>query len=189
MTKTPAQTSVSSKFGAHRGLKIALAVSLMLNLAVAGAVLGSFLGTERGPRSAANMSDIGMGPFTAALPDEIRKNIGKELVNRAGSLRENRRVLQEQFDEMLAILRAESFDMDKLSAITDAQYSKLAERQEIGRALLYAQLAAMSPDERRAYADRLEDRLKRGRKQWPREEQSGQRQSEDHREHSSDRPR
>lgn len=157
------------KSSTGRGIKLVLAASLTLNLVIAGLVAGAYFGRSRDFAPNTAMSDVGMGPFISALPSDVRRKMGAELVERAGSLRENRRVLQEQFDTMLALLRADKLDLEQVRAISEAQSAKLGERQQMGRELLFAQIGAMSADERRAYADRLEERLKRGKKDWPRE--------------------
>lgn len=145
-----------------RGLRIALAVSLTLNLLVAGLVVGAWLGGDRDRRPDTALSDIGFGPFIAALPGNERRALGKALIERAGNLRQNREELRRQFDALLGALRAEPFRIEAVQQAIAAQQARLKERAQIGEALLYQRIEAMSPAERAAFADALEHGLRRG---------------------------
>jgi hypothetical protein len=61
-------------------------------------------------------------------------------------------------------LRAEPFDPAAMTAALAAIETRNAERLELGRSLIETRLIEMSAEERRAFADRLERGLHRGKK-------------------------
>lgn len=144
-----------------RGVKIALALSVALNLAVAGLVAGAWMGDgpHRGmPR------DMSFGPFSAALDSDDRRAIRRALMERLGEFREQRAAAQAEFETLLTALRADPFDAGALKSALAALEARNAERLELGRSLIETRLIEMSPEERAAFADRLEQGLKRGGK-------------------------
>jgi uncharacterized membrane protein len=145
-----------------RLLRWALVVSLTVNLIIVGLILGAAFGRDRDGRRDSALADIGFNPFVAALPADERQELGRALVARAGDFRQNREALRGEFDKLIALLRAEPFDLAAVRASVEAQQSRLRERQEMGRDLLFERLAAMSPDERSDFADALERALRRG---------------------------
>ena len=143
-----------------RGVKIALALSVALNLAVAGLAVGAWLGGGGGrdmPR------DLSFGPFSAALDDSDRRAIRRALMERMGEFRAARAEARAEFETLLATLRADPFDPAAMKAALVAIETRNAERLELGRSLIESRLAEMSTDERRAFADRLERGLRRGK--------------------------
>lgn len=142
-----------------RGVKIALAVSVALNLAVAGLAAGAFLrdGPHRGmPR------DMSFGPFSEALDDADRKSIRQALMERMGEFREQRQAAKAEFEALLVALRADPFDPAAMQAALSAIEARNSQRLELGRSLIEARLTEMSPEARKAFADRLEKGLRRG---------------------------
>jgi uncharacterized membrane protein len=69
--------------------------------------------------------------------------------------------LQQEFRAVLAALRAEPFDAQELRRLLDAGAERAQSRQELGRALVYDRIVAMSDADRRAFAERLEQGLSR----------------------------
>lgn len=137
--------------------------SLTLNLAVLGVVGGAMLrGHSDGPRPMA-VRDLGFGPFAEALSDEDRRALRKAFVQRAPDLRVARRAMREDMAAVLQALRAEPFAADALQAALRRGSSRAAERQDLGQALIFDHVAAMTPDARRAFAERLEKSLTRKR--------------------------
>ncbi len=154
MTGTP-------KPSAPRWMRLALVASLAVNLAVAGIVLGSVFGDgpdRRAPRPGA----IGLGPFADALSETDRAAVMRAYREEAGAFRDNRAAFRAQFNDLLTALRAEPYDPGTVREIIGAQDAKLAERVRLGRALLLERLDTMTATEREAYAERLEDNLRRG---------------------------
>lgn len=142
-----------------------LFLSLAMNLLVVGVVIG-WLISPGGPKR----SDFGSArglvgePFLRALPEEQRRAMLRDAMREAPRIRESRENLRARFDAFLGALRAEPFDTDLVADLLDQQRSVAQRRQDIGEGLLLERLAAMTPAERRAYADRLESSLRRLRR-------------------------
>lgn len=146
-----------------RWLRLALILSVALNLAVAGVVAGAWLRAGPGERRApdAAVRDLGFGPFAGALSEEDRRALRRAYLQRSPDLREVRRQMRADMAGVLAALRAEPFAPDALqSALRDAG-ARTAERLELGQSLLLERIEAMTPEARRAFADRLEAGLTR----------------------------
>ncbi|MFN3281085.1 MAG: periplasmic heavy metal sensor [Tabrizicola sp.] len=144
--------------GGSRWLKLALAVSVTLNLAVAGLVLGAWLGD--GPRRGMPR-DLSFGPFSEALSEKDRRALRRDLMGRLGEFRTSREAARAEFNGLLAALRADPFDPGALRAALAAIETRNAERLELGRSLIEKRLIEMTPEERRAFADRLERGIER----------------------------
>lgn len=142
-----------------RGVKIALALSVALNLAVAGLAAGAWL--RDGPRGGMPR-DMSFGPFSEALDDADRKAIRRSLLSRVGEFREQRQAAKAEFEALLVALRAEPFDPAAMQSALAAIEARNSERLELGRTLIETRLTEMSPEARRAFADRLEKGLRRG---------------------------
>lgn len=145
-----------------RLLRWALVASLTVNLLIGGLVLGAAFGRDRDGRHDSALADIGFNPFVAALPAGERLELGRAIVARAGDFRQNREALRGEFDKLIALLRAEPFDLAAVRTSVEAQQARLKERQDLGRDLLFERLAGMSPDQRAAFADALEKSLRFG---------------------------
>lgn len=159
-TTTPPTPPVTTVPATSRGVKIALALSVALNLAVAGLAVGAWLG--HGPRQGMPR-DMSFGPFSEALDDTDRKAIRRALLERLGEFREQREAARTEFETLLAALRADPFDPGALKVALAALEARNAERLELGRSLIETRLIEMSPEERAAFADRLEKGLRRGK--------------------------
>ena len=148
-----------------RWLKVALVVSLALNLLVIGAMIGAALGAGRpGERIRSEVPrEFGRSPLVSALEREDRRAVGRELMREAGPLRQNRTDLRARFDRLLDALRAEPFDRAAVEALLSEQREAGARRLELAEAALLSRLAAMSPEARAAYAERLDRSLRRDR--------------------------
>lgn len=154
------ETSKQTVTKAGRGLRIALAVSVALNLLVAGLVAGAVL-RDGGPRERM-LRDLDFGPFTEALSPEERDALRRDFVARAGGLRDMRAAMQGDLAALLAALRAEPFDMAAARSVLEGQQQRVQSRLILGQDLLLERLAAMPPEARARFADRLEQRLRRG---------------------------
>ena len=141
-----------------RGVKIGLVVSVALNLAVAGLAAGAWL--RDGPRGGMPR-DMSFGPFSEALDDADRKSIRRSLLERVGEFREQRKAAKAEFEALLVALRAEPFEPAAMQAALAAIEARNSERLELGRTLIETRLIEMSPEARRAFADRLEKGLRR----------------------------
>lgn len=144
-----------------RGLKIALVLSLALNLGVLGLVGGAWLhGRPDGPPRFAR--DLGFGPFTEALSPEDRRALVREFGRDMGDPRAFRREMRADLQELLQILRADPLDRAALEALFERMGARGQERLATGQRLLEERILAMSPEARRAFADRLDEGLRRG---------------------------
>lgn len=145
-----------------RAVRIALAVSVALNLAVLGVVAGAAL--KHGGSGRAVERDIGFGPFSEALSREDRRALRGKILQRAPELRSVRKDMQADTQSLLAVLRAEPFDAAGLAVVMETQRARMAGRLDVGQAVLRDFLIAMTPEARKAFADRLEARLMAGGK-------------------------
>jgi uncharacterized membrane protein len=167
-------------------MRLLLVASLAVNLAVLGIVGGTmFTHHNRGhdggrdmPRvaernssgpDAARMRDVAraermltLGPYGSALDVSDRLAIAEAFRARSGGAKQGFREMRESFEATLTLLRAEPFDADALRARIDDQNDFFATRQALSHDLFLARLSEMAPDERAAFADRLEAVLRRG---------------------------
>lgn len=146
-----------------RGLRWALGISLALNLAVVGMVAGAMLRDGPGMRGAM-VRDLGFGPFTEALSREDRRAMRQALFERAPEIRQARQQRQEDLQALVAILRAEPFDAAALAAAMAEQEARMVGQLRLGQTVLQERIAAMTPEARRGFAERLEDGLGHGRR-------------------------
>lgn len=165
--------ATGAKSGSGRGLRWALAISVALNLAVVGGVIGAAINARAmGPR-ADFARDLGFGPFTEALKPQERDLLRKAFLARAPELRNARRQNWADMAALLAELRAEPFDADRLSGLLDAQNKRMAGQLALGQAMMRDFLIEMDPAARRSFADRLEERLRHRRAEAPDERPEG----------------
>ena len=155
---SPTPPSTASAPATSRGVKIALALSVALNLAVAGLAVGAWIGD--GPRRGMPR-DMSFGPFSEALDETDRRAIRQALMEKLGEFREQRASARAEFETLLVALRADPFDAGALKTALAALEARNAERLELGRSLIETRLIEMTPEERAAFADRLEKGLRR----------------------------
>jgi uncharacterized membrane protein len=144
---------------APRWMRVLLVVSLSLNLLVAGAAIGMLV---RGGPSPVAVRDLGFGPFAAALSPEDRVELRRAWLARIQTDGGGRRAMREDMAALLAVLRAEPFDPEALRVILARGAERTAGRLELGLSLIQDRVAALSTEERLAFADRLERGLRRG---------------------------
>lgn len=155
---TPPIGVVPRESGGPRWIRIALAISVALNLAVAGLAAGAWLreGPHRGmPR------DMSFGPFTEALSPSDRRELRQAFGDRMPKFREARRETRAELEALLATLRATPFKPAAAEAAIETIARRTTERLDLGSDLLAGRIMAMSDAERLAFADRLEQGLKR----------------------------
>lgn len=140
--------------------RIVLVVSLALNLAVVGMVAGfAFSG---GPKGGPARFDLTAGPLTRAMDDDMRGDLRRVLRDSPAFERRNRGEMRADMVELVAVLRAEAFDSAAFRDALTRQRERLQQGQETVLAVVTEQISTMTPDERRAFADRLEAQLRRG---------------------------
>jgi uncharacterized membrane protein len=149
---------------AGRWVKILLAVSLALNLAVVGVVAGAALKARNfdGGRPP-DIRELNFGPFTGALSRPQRRALLQGFVADQPPLREMRSLIRAEYQLVLDAVRAQPFDPIALQAALAGQSRSTIARLDAGRKALEGVIIAMSPEDRAAYADRLEDGLQRRR--------------------------
>ncbi len=148
-----------------RWIKIALAVSLAINLliiGIAGGMAARFGGSDGPPR----MSDSG-GAYTRALTPKDRREIGKDLGQQFQEMRKGRAIVQEQYREMLAVLKAEPFDRGAAEDVLQRQSGIADQRRKVSERALLDRFEAMTPAERAAFVVRLEQGIERGASRRP----------------------
>ena len=147
----------------RRWMMPVLFISLALNLLVIGAVVGRALSPDapyKRDRVSGPVRSVIGEPFVRALSREDRKALLADLRQQDPKIRENREVLRARFAAFLEALRADPFQPDEVRRLLAEQRSAAQGRQELGEVLLLNRLQAMSTDERAAYADRLQERLR-----------------------------
>ena len=137
--------------------RIVLVLSLALNLAVVGIVVGALASGRAGdgpPRS----FDLGIGPIARALEPQERRAVGR-------SLRQDQSLRSLDFrgrvNDMVATLRAEPFAADALRALMAEQAASVSDIQTKAQEATLAQIIAMTPERRRAFADQVAEELSR----------------------------
>ncbi|MEZ5755457.1 MAG: periplasmic heavy metal sensor [Paracoccaceae bacterium] len=145
---------------AGKGLRIALGVSVALNLLVAGLVAGAVL--RDGDPRARMVRDLDFGPFTEALSPRDREALRRDFLTRAPEMRDVRRQMRADLGAFLQILRSDPLDAEALAGVLANQRERLSRRVDLGQDLLLERLSEMTREERLAFADRLERRLRRG---------------------------
>lgn len=148
-----------TRTGPSRIWRVVLVISLAFNLAVVGVVVGAgFSGRfdDRPPRS----FDFGLGPLARALEPSERRAIGSAM-RRDGALQSVD--LRGTASEMIAVLRADPFDADRLETLMADQMMQTATVQRSAQQALLMEITAMSPERRANFADRLDEELTRRR--------------------------
>lgn len=158
----PADTT-STRGSAPLWMRVLLVASLAINLLMLGIAGGAML--SRADRSGPPR-DMATALYMRALPDRHREVFEDRMRGELRDRRVGREALRGELAATLAELRAENFDAAAFAQRIARQRGRLAERTALGDSLLVERLAAMSLEERRAYADRLQEtlvRLRRGR--------------------------
>lgn len=139
--------------------RVVLIVSLALNLAVLGLVGGAFVSGKFGGDRPGRI-DFGLGPVARALTSDDRRAIGR-------ALRQDRALrgydFRAQMVAVTAALRAEPYDGAMMQSLLEDQAARLGQVQARAQLAVLDRIAAMSPDDRRAFADRLDAELARAR--------------------------
>lgn len=143
----------------RRWQKVLLGLSLAVNLLIVVAVASFVLTHDDGRRHRPPRVDQMGGPLTGALTREDRHEIGRALWRSYRDGRPSREDMRAEFAEVVAALRAEPYDPAVVEASLQKQLDFAIQRQELGQRLLRERLEAMTPDERAAFADRLEEGL------------------------------
>ncbi len=142
------------------GLRIALIVSLGLNLVILGTLGGLALRHELRPPPPP-VRNLAFGPFTEALSPEDRTALQHAFVEQAKGLRAQRAEMRSDLQALLAALRAPVYDPQVFADVMVRQKARTDIWLGLGQRLLMERIAAMTPTERAAFADRLEQSMDR----------------------------
>ena len=139
-------------------LRIVFALSLALNLLVIGAIAGAWWrgGPPGGPGQVGQVAAL-----YRALPDDVRRSLRGEM--RGVTDRDDLRAMRAR-GPLLAALRADPFDPAAVEAILAAQAQTMGEMHRRMRAAWLDRVAAMTPQERAAYAERVDAEWQRRRR-------------------------
>ena len=142
-------------------MRVALIVSLALNFLILGIVGGAVLSHERGGLRG-ELGPASFGPYGRAFDAEDRAALRQAIRAEAPRLRQNRQAVRQGFRDLLAALRTQPYDAAQVAAIIDRQQAHLRDQMTLMRGLMLDRVAAMTPEQRAAFADRLEAILRRG---------------------------
>lgn len=148
--------------GMKRSLQVLLFASLALNLLVVGLVLGAAFShrADDDHRHRSHVSQPG-GPLAAALERRDRRAVGRELRQAIGAERAAQGSARSSYGNVIAVLTATPYDADAMRAAVTAQMQPAIRRVELGVDILLDRLDGMTPAERAAYAERLQEVLER----------------------------
>ncbi len=163
MTEETANAAPEPRNG-RRWPKLLLAASLTLNVLVLSVVAGAHVRDDRDRRMSPMpdrtvLREGGFMPFFDAMPREARKRMSDAFRASEHGKAPDRAVLAADFRDFLSALRQEPFDAATVDGLLMAQQDRAAARVAAGRGVLVDQIAGMSPAERAAFADALEDRF------------------------------
>jgi uncharacterized membrane protein len=141
-----------------RGWRVAFFSLLALNLAVIGLAVGIAL--NGGDHRGGMVRDLGFGPFTDALSSKDREALRDSFMERVPAWRDMRRTMRVETDALIAALRADPFDPEALKSAMERQQGRNQERLELGQKLILDRILTLSPQDRSAFADRLEEGMR-----------------------------
>lgn len=144
------------RFLSPRLLRVLLVLSVALNLAVIGVVAGAVM---RDPPRQDPSRGPAFGPYDRALTEEDRKALREAFRREVPQFREEWRQMQDDMAELQTALRADPYDPAHVAEVFARQHVRGAQMMALGQKLLAERLAAMTPEERAAYANRLEQRM------------------------------
>lgn len=158
--------SPSTPASPRRWLRPLLIVSLGFNLVILGLAGGHELSRAiYGPR--VPVRDLGFGPFTQALSPNDRRAMLREFMSQAKDFGAQKEAMRADFDSLLADLRGPSYDPSVFAAVMARQKARTDEWLALGQKLLMDRIAQMSPADRAAFADRLQQDFARHRRGPP----------------------
>ena len=142
----------------RRSLRFLLIGSLALNLAFIGLVAGAVIRGPDGFRAPRGV-DLALGPIVAALSAEDRDAIRAELRIREALQLRPRRDRDALIAGLLVALRAETFDPAAVEAALNVPRDRAVAVQQAAQQALVTRISAMTPQARRAFADRLAEQM------------------------------
>lgn len=148
----------TSKTG--RWQRILLVGSLALNLVIVGIVAGSLL--SGGSKNSQTRIDLTVGPLTRAMNTEDRDEV-RAVLRDSGVFRPgDREGIRMDMQALVDVLKADDFDADAFRDTLIRQRARLQAGQDRVLEAVARQIEGMTPDARAAFADRLEQQVRRG---------------------------
>ena len=148
-------------------LRILLFFSLALNLLIIGAV-GGLVWTFRGGPDQVGRDYA--APYVFALDPKERRELRRAARDHLPQPVGPRTQRKADYQAVLSALRATPFDRDGAEAALTRQTSNARDRRVAGQEALLDRWEGMSDARRAAYADRLEEVLKKGARRPPRKD-------------------
>lgn len=148
-----------------RLMRLALGLSLALNVMILGALGGAmWRHGGPGPRGDGDLPGLRSyaSPYVQALPPEARRDLHGKMRSSGKAHHLDRAARRALYDEMLAALRAEPFQADVAAAVLAAQGEAAASVLTVAHNAWLAEVSAMDTAARKAYADKLQERLQAG---------------------------
>ena len=143
--------------GMRRSVKVVLIVSLALNMLVLGMVGGMMY--HGGPITKAMSAQMtAYGPLTRALSREDRAMIGQTMRSELGDARQSRQKRAAGIKALKTALMADDYNSDTVHQLIVELQDIGLKRYTLGQRLLHERLDTMNDEERRAFANRLEER-------------------------------
>lgn len=139
--------------------RILLVSSLALNFVIIGIVAGMFL--LGGPKGPPQRFDLTAGPITRAMDAQQRETMRDALHDSGAFRRGDRAQMRADTVMLLETVRSETFDAALFRDVLDRQRSRLNAGQASVLDALTQQITDMNIQERTAFADRLEEQMRR----------------------------
>lgn len=159
-TDSAAAPPPAPRTGAGPWTRAILIASLVLNLVLLGAIAGAGISHRAAPdRRVA--SEGGLGLLYDALPREDQRAMRRAVVAGMRDHGPMRGAMVADTRALLAALRSDPFDRAAAEAALDRQRARAAGFLESGSARMLDHIAAMPVAERQAYAERLEETIRR----------------------------
>ena len=140
-------------------MKLLLILSLTANLLVIGVVAGYELRDDRRRGG----TDRAVGWILEMVPDERRDMAEAHFAEARAAIDAAEGDRGALMDAVLAAIRAEPYQPAAVQAAMAAYGDSRSERWEVLRERMATLLARLTPDERAAFADNFEERMKRWR--------------------------
>lgn len=146
----------------RRWTQVLLVASLGFNLVILGLAGGHEISRALyGPRMP--VRDLGFGPFTQALSPDDRRDLLRDFMRQNKDFGAQREAMRSDFRTLLAALKNDPYDPATFAAVMARQKARTDEWLALGQQLLTDRIAQMTPAERTAFADRLQDQVARHR--------------------------
>lgn len=151
-------SEITKEKSPRRLWKILLVVSLGFNLVVVGMVAGALWNgpPERHHADTRALSSLGLRPYVRAMNDAQRASLKARLDKGGAQDLPSRETFRNHIKALSAAVRQVPYDPAAVQAVLAAQRETTGERIILGQTLLLEELAAMSPQDREAFAAALE---------------------------------